>query len=95
MALIHIDLTLNGAAQQLYSTARKGIRQLIIQNPTGNDAVYVGGSTVSANSYGQAVAAATASSVLGPFSGDAPVNTSEVYVKGTNNNVIHALLITH
>ena len=94
MALIHIDLTLSGAAERLYTT-RKGIRQLIIQNPTGNSAIYIGGSTVSATSYGQTVAAGAASTVLGPFSGDAPVNTSEVYVIGTLNDVIHALLITH
>lgn len=94
MALIHIDKTLDGTAQKLYET-RKGIRQLIIQNPTGNDVLYVGGSTVSDSSYGQTVAAGAASSVIGPFSGDAPVSTDEVYVKGTNENVIHALLITH
>jgi hypothetical protein len=94
MALIHIDLTLTGSAQLVYST-RKGIRQLIIQNPTGNSAVYVGTATVSASRYGQTVAAGSASSVLGPFSGDAPVNTSEVYVSGTQGNVIHALMVTH
>lgn len=94
MALIHLDITLTGSAQQVYAT-RKGIRQLIIQNPTGNSAVYVGGPTVSASSYGQSVAAGSASSVIGPFSGDAPVNTLGVYVNGTAEDVIHALLITH
>lgn len=94
MALIHLDITIGTDPAPVYAT-RKGIRQLIIENPSGNSAVYVGGSTVSSSSYGESLAAGTKTSVIGPFSGDAPVNTLEVYITGTENDVIHGLLITH
>jgi len=94
MAVIQINLTLTGAAQQLYSTKRHGIREITIQNPGSQATVYIGTSSVSSTAFGYALATGT-SVKIGPFSGDAPLNTNELYVYGTQSQVINALLITH
>lgn len=93
MAFRTLEVTIGAAATQLTST-RYGIRHLIIQNPAANDTVYIGDSTVAFMvHYSYAVAAGETVSI-GPFSGSAPTNTDEYYVVGTENDVVHCVLIT-
>jgi hypothetical protein len=94
MALRHIDVTLGATATKLSST-RYGIRQATIQNVSGNGAIYIGVSTVTNTSFGASIADGIGTVTLGPFSGDAPCNTDEVYLYGTQNKVVHCLLVTH
>ena len=96
MALTHIDLTLLATPTPLTTLAadRKGIRQAFIHNPTGNDSVYIGHSGVSDTDY-DFVVIAGATLELGPFSGAAPTNTTDVFIYGTLNNVVHILIVTH
>lgn len=94
MAFRTLQVTL-GAGATLLSRTRYPFRQLLIQNPVGNDTVYVGDSTVSFMvHYSDAIAAGVTRSI-GPFSGSAPTNTDEYYLAGTENNVLHCILITH
>jgi hypothetical protein len=92
---VTIDSDLSGAIPTPILSDRKPIRQLIIQNPTGNDTIYVGNADVTADNYGYAIAAGAAANVIGPFSGDAPCHTGEVYILGTADEVCHVILITH
>jgi hypothetical protein len=96
MALKQINLTLLATPTPLTSlhANRKGIRQAFIHNTTGNSPIYVGHSGTSATDYGYTVAAGSTLEI-GPFSGDAPTNTSDVYIFGTVNDVVHILLVTH
>jgi len=93
MAIRHFDVTIGAAATQVSST-RYGIRHLVIQNISGNGAIYIGASTVSASSYGQTIADGATTAAIGPFSGGAPVNTTDVYIAGTQGKVVHCLCIT-
>jgi hypothetical protein len=83
-------------AVQLHNT-RYPIRQVIIQNITGNGSIYVGDKNMPAGAppatFGTMVPTASAIS-LGPFSGDSPLNTTDVYVTGTVANKVHCLVIT-
>jgi hypothetical protein len=94
MALRHINLTIGAAATPVTTSDHKGVRQMIIQNTAQNSAIYIGDSDVSATDYGHTLAA-EGIVTIGPFSGDAPLNTKEVYIAGTENDVVHILLITH
>lgn len=96
MAIKHIDVTLGATAAAITTTTatRKGIRHIVIQNTAANAAIFIGDSTVSSTSYGHTLAASGILH-LGPFSGSAPINTAEIYIKGTANEKVHILLVTH
>ncbi len=94
MALVHYDVTLGTGTNQL-TTTRKGVRHMWIENVTSNGVLYVGEtSSVSSTVFGRSIAAASTLEI-GPFSGDAPFNTTDVWFKGTSTNVIHVLVVTH
>jgi hypothetical protein len=95
MAVKHIDLTLSGATPITATAAtRKGIQHIIIQNTAGNAAIFIGDSTVSSTSYGHTLAAGGILHI-GPFSSMAPLNTAGLYIKGTDAQVVHILVVTH
>ena len=93
MAVGHIDVTLSGSTQ--VTATRIPVQQVIIHNPTGNASVLVGDSDLSATSYGFLVAAAANSPSIGPFSASAPLNLNELYLRGTDTQVVHVFYITH
>jgi hypothetical protein len=89
MAFKHLDLTLVAGSQPLSSTriAAKWVR---LESETGNSDMQVGGSDVSATSYGFTVTAGpTASKDIGPHSGELPMTLDEIYVIGTVDDVLH------
>ena len=96
MAIKHYDITLEATATQITSTTatRKGVRQMVIQNTSGNSAIYLGDSTVTSTTYGYSVANG-GTLTLGPFSGSAPYATDELYIFGTAQDVVHILVVTH
>lgn len=96
MAVKHINHTIGATASAITTTAatRKGIQHAVIYNTSGNGAIYIGDSTVSASSYGHTLANGGILHI-GPFSGSAPLSTAELYIAGTQGNVVHILLITH
>lgn len=93
MALRTIQLTLSGATQLTTNANRLPIRQALFY-PAAAD-YYIGTSDVD-STHGLLVKSTnTVPTVIGPFSGDAPVATNEIYLKGTDSNVVQVLLITH
>ena len=96
MAIKHYNLTIGAAATPITTTAatRKGIQQLIIQNTAGNAALFIGDSTVTSTIYG-ATLAASGTLTLGPFTASAPLNTGDLYIAGTQSQVVHLIVITH
>ena len=95
MALKHYDVTLAATATPITSDVddRKGILYVLIHNTGNNSAIYIGDSTVSATSYGHTLASGE-EVTIGPFSGAAPTATDKVYIFGTENDVVHALVVT-
>jgi hypothetical protein len=96
MALKHYNLTMTGAAVPITSTTatRKGIRYALIHNTGNNSSIYIGDSTVSASSFGHTLASSE-EVIIGPFSGDAPLSTAELYIHGTAQDIVHVLVVTH
>ena len=93
MALKHIDVTLSGSTR--VTATRTPVQQVILHSPAGNASVTMGSSSLSATSYGILVAAAANSPALGPFTASAPFDLSELYVRGTDAQVVHLIYITH
>ena len=97
MAVHHLTITLTGAAQAL-STPSAGnpsinCCELQIESETGNAAVAVGGSGVTATDYGRTVGAGTAAAItLRPANGES-IKLASTYVIGTLNQKIHILYI--
>lgn len=91
MALKKVEVTLSGATRVI--ATHTPVRQVFIQNRTGNAAARVGPSTVAATT-GISIAAG-AIQELGPFSGDAPLNLDEVFLIGTDTQVLDVVYITH
>lgn len=94
MALKGYMRTLSGSTDVVPDRIRKGIRQMILQNPSGNGVVYVGSREVDNTNYAHVIADG-GTLVIGPFSGDAPTNTLEWGLYGTDGKVVNVLLITH
>ena len=94
MAVGHITVTLGAANTQVTAT-RIPVQQVIIHNPTGNASITVGDTTMTATSYGFLVAAAANSPSIGPFSAVAPLNLNELYLRGTEAQLVHVFYITH
>lgn len=92
MALLTYQVTLGAAATQL-TTTRKGVRQLLFM-PAAH-AYYIGKSNVDSTHGIEVFPTAVQCTSVGPFSGDAPANTNEFYLSGTQNDVIQVLAITH
>ena len=93
MAFKHIDVTLSGSTR--VTATNTPIQQFILHNPTGNASVTIGDSNLSATSYGILVAAGANSPPIGPFSASAPLSLSEVYVRGTDAQLVHISYVTH
>lgn len=89
-----INLTLNGSAQQISST-RIPVQQVKIYNPAGNSDVYIGDASVSATDYAGLLDADDPPYDIGPFTAQGPVSLSEIYVLGTNNDVLHIGYVGH
>ena len=93
MAFKTVNVTLSGNTQ--VTSTRIPVKQVLIFNVTGNAEVLVGDSNLSATVYGFAVAAGTVGPSIGPFSGEAPLNLSEIYLRGTDTQVVRVTYITH
>jgi len=88
MAFVSVNVTLSGATQ--LSATRTPCEQIIIHNPTGNAAIRVGDSGVSATE-GIPVAA-NATLTLGSFIGG-KVDLTEVYLHGTDAEVVRVAYV--
>lgn len=99
MSLLRIQVTLGAGATPLTTAAnRKPMRQMIAEADDGNsDPAFVGDSGVTAANGIRLTPSATVPGrvELGPFSGDAPVNTDEVFFIGTAAELINVLVVTH
>ena len=93
MAFHTLNLTMDGTSQQVIST-HTPVRQVGFYNVTGNAAVLVGDKNLTATIYGTSIAAATDSVSFGPFAAQLPFNLDEMYVRGTNTQVIRVWYIT-
>lgn len=103
MALRAIQITLPAVGSQPTRLAaaadRKSIRQLIIENDDGNsNPVFVGVSDM-ATDGSEGIRLTNSATVpgrlaLGPFSGDGPGNTDEVFLVGTESDVVNILVVT-
>ena len=93
MAVGMVNVTLS-ATTQITST-RIPVQQVIIHNPTGNGSITIGTSAMDATNYGFLVAAGANSPPIGPFSAAAPLNLNELYIRGTDTNVVRVFYITH
>lgn len=78
------------------TATRYGIRQLTIYFLALNEDIYMGDADVSILHYAHKFTNGTASSLtIGPFSGDAPVNTNEIYFWTAGDDPsLHSILIT-
>ena len=92
MALGQVSVTLAGTTQ--VSATRIPVNQVIIHNPTGNGSVTVGTASMDATNYGILVAAGANSPPIGPFNA-APFNLNELYLRGTDTQVVRVFYITH
>jgi hypothetical protein len=92
MALGHIDLTIGASTTRVAST-HTPCSWVAILGPT--NAAYVGeSSSTSASVYGYKFAAASAVPlIIGPFD-RAGVNLEELWISGTQNDVVHILYET-
>ena len=93
MAVGMVSVTLSGTTQ--VTATRIPVQQVIIHNPTGNGSVTVGTSAMDATDYGFLVAAGANSPAIGPFSASAPLNLNELYLRGTDDQIVRVFYITH
>lgn len=91
MALHTVNVTLSGNTQ--VTTTRTPVKQVLIFNVAGNAAVLVGDRNLSATVYGFSIAAGAVGSSLGPFPGEFTFNLDEVYLRGTDTQVVRVLYI--
>ena len=93
MSVGMVNVTLSGTTQ--ITATRIPVQQVIIHNPTGNGSVTVGTSAMDATNYGFLVAAGANSPPIGPFSASAPLNLNELYLRGTDDQVVRVFYISH
>lgn len=104
MAVIQYVLTLNGSAQSLGSVTNAtehAIRTVTLQAGTANaNPFYIGDSSVSTTDYGVRVPAPVTNEPSAPVILGETQSTyghfklSDIYVRGTNNEKIHLLVLT-
>ncbi len=92
MAVGQINVTLSGTTR--ITTSYIPVQQVIIHNPTGNGSVTVGTSAMDATNYGFLVAAAANSPSIGPFE-SAPLNLGDLYLRGTDAQIVRVFYISH
>ena len=93
MAMKIFNVTLGAAATQITAT-RTPFQELHIEVPSGGHTTFVGDSSVTSSNYGRSVAAGAAI-IIGNGPGAFKVDDlSHVYLAGTQNDVIHVLVLT-
>ena len=103
MPLLEVQLTLGAAATQLSAGSARGatLGRVSIRHAKFSPAAhtyYIGNSIVD-STHGIPVASSAVNTNLtttdlGAFSGDAPVDSNEIYISGTQNDVVQILLMT-
>lgn len=93
MAFHTLNITLSGGNDQVTAT-HTPVRQVGFFNASGNGALLIGDKNISATIYATSVAAGADSPRFGPFAGQLPFNLDEMYLRGTNTNVIRCWYIT-
>ena len=93
MSVSMVNVTLSGTTQ--ITATRIPVQQVIIHNPTGNGSITIGTSAMDATNYGFLVAAGANSPSIGPFSASAPLNLNELYLRGTDDQIVRVFYITH
>ena len=93
------NFTLDGTSQSLADASPNGhrpIKWLRIESVTGNADVKVGDNNLTSTDWGFIVEdGPTASKDIGPFGGgESPFNLEDVYVLGTDAQVLHLSYIT-
>lgn len=93
MAYHHLDVTLGASPAKVIST-HTPVRLYVIFNTSGNGTLSVGDKNLSATSFGYTIAGGALGPIIGPFAGELPFNLDEVFVSGTNAQVIHITYVT-
>lgn len=93
MSFGQIDLTLGAAATQLTDERLPAVQVIIDNSHTGNDAIYIGTSAVTSSLFGASLAAGE-QLTIGPFEAGR-VNLNEIYLFGTQNDVVHVLYVLY
>lgn len=92
MALLYYDITLSGITR--VSSTNVPVSYIRMENPTGNADVNFGGSAVSSTVKGGTVKAGEANAVvLGPFP-HGLMDLTDLYFKGSDNNVVHITAVS-
>lgn len=101
MAIFSKNFTLNGNSQSLTSdeTAalkHRPVKWLMLESPTGNADVTVGDKNLSATIYGFTLEDGPAAAKIIAPGGDGLTffNLEDVYVRGTNTQIIHLTIVT-
>ena len=87
------NVTMDGSANQIITT-HTPIKWVNIFNVTGNAAVLVGDKNITATIYGFSIAAGANGPAIGPLPGEQSFNLDEIYLLGTNTNVIRISYLT-
>ena len=97
MALRLLQITIGASATRVTPTHTPCLHAIIEADDGNSNAAFVGGSDVTSANGVRLNNSATAPgrTEIGPFSGAAPFDLSEVYIAGTQNEKVNILAVTH
>lgn len=89
-----------GSQPLVLDTERHGIRQAILQGDDGNSAAFFVGDSAMATDGSEGIRVNFSLTVppfmeIGPFNAGAPINTDEVFLVGTEADIINVFIVTH
>lgn len=92
MAFRTMNKTLSGGNDRLTST-HTPVKWVNVYNPTGNSAVLVGDSNISAAVYGFSIGAAASGPAIGPLA-EPSFNLEDIYLRGTASDIVRVSYLT-
>ena len=93
MAFRTLNRTMDGTANQI-TAKHTPVKWVNIFNVTGNSAVKVGDKNITATIYGFSIAAAANGPAIGPLAGEQSFNLDDIWLLGTNGDVIRVSYLT-
>lgn len=94
MAWKQANVTL-GASNTRITTTHTPVLAVMFENASGNGELKVGDVNLTSVIYSFTVAAAAKSPFIGPFAGASPFNLEDIWLLGTQNNIIRVFYVTH